>query len=177
MIDQLRHQGLNRGTRDAPQSDQWDSGKDVGTARGQGEPQKPEGAANKSGKEAKPLSKTLDHRSDEACRNECRARTNRCERKADISAIPAVTIFGIQSPNRRQCIVREIEERDDDGKAKEFRVGAQQSERTERVCHVPGGFGPTLQRKRFGKNKESVQKINQAQARSDPERHTKVMDA
>ncbi len=68
----------------------------------------------------------------------------------------------------------EIIESDDDGKSGKFGMRTKKAESSERIGHVPGGFGAALGRERFGKNEESVDGVGEAEPCRCPKRKTQI---
>ena len=51
---------------------------------------------------------------------------------------------------------------------------AKQGQRPQRIGHMPGRFGSPFRRQRLRQNEETIQRVDQAKARGDPERSTNM---
>jgi len=113
-IDPPGHQGLNRGSGNAPQGDEGNNRKNGPAAGGEGESGKTEKSEKEAREKAAAFAKPFDDRSDEDAGNQRGADADERQREADIAAAPGVAILGVESPHGRKGIVSEVVESDDD---------------------------------------------------------------
>src|SRR5260370_24049511 len=129
---------------DAPEAEKGNGAEKHPAARGEGETQEANGAEGQAGCNAAAFAEAADERTDEDAGNDAGADANDGQGKADVAAVPSVTILRVEDEYGWERLLSEIEKSHHRGEAEELRMRAEEGEGAERVGHVPGGFGAAL---------------------------------